>query len=605
MARRALLALSFLLTTVSLTLFITGGFVTSVLGIRVSARSPVPAAAGAVLALGAWAFVAGRARARADDLARIDEALGDRAPLIILVVAGLAAAVTVHYGTFSAAGSDASGYLSQAAMLADGQLSHREPMATVADWADAASTIAPLGWRAFGADEQVPTYPVGLPLLMAPLHAVGGTLAACLIVPLSLFAAVWATGTLAHRLAGPAAAVLAAVWFATSPIALVAGMQPMGDVPVTAAWLVCWVTVLGSDRVNPATVVGPAWPGLQRGSRAGVPFGRAIFGGFAAAAAVLIRPNLAPLVVVPAAYLLFGDRDHPIATRVRRVAAFSAPVAVAGLVIAYLQWRWFGSPFRSGYGTAEEIYALENVAPNAALYARWLLDTHGPWLLAAPLAAFLVPLRPIRWLLGFAALVVLAYLIYAVFELWTYLRFLLPAVAILMIAAASGIAAIMAKLAVPVRTPALAVAVLAVAGTNIASAREHEVFRLADRHHRALLSGRYLEPNVAPNGVIVSGEQSGALRYYTGRSVLRWDVVTPDPFAAAIDHLTRAGYDVWIVLDEWEEEFVRRKFPGTAAAALDWPPVVEAGTEIRTRGWRLRDRDRFMRGAHVITDRLR
>jgi hypothetical protein len=49
--------------------------------------------------------------------------------------------------------------------------------------------------------------------------------------------------------------------------------------------------------------------------------------------------------------------------------------------------------------------------------------------------------REMRWLLAFAALVIVAYLIYAVFETWTYLRFMLPAMAIAMIAAAALVVA--------------------------------------------------------------------------------------------------------------------------------------------------------------------
>ena len=66
----------------------------------------------------------------------------------------------------------------------------------------------------------------------------------------------------------------------------------------------------------------------------------------------------------------------------------------------------------------------------------------------------------------------------------------------------------------------------------------------------------------------------------------------------------RAATIVWIALDEWEEELFRRKLPGADAGALDWPPVVDAGTDPRTRVWRLRDRDRFMRGETIHTDRL-
>jgi hypothetical protein len=59
------------------------------------------------------------------------------------------------------------------------------------------------------------------------------------------------------------------------------------------------------------------------------------------------------------------------------------------------------------------------------------------------------------------------------------------------------------------------------------------------------------------------------------------------------------------VLDAWEEELFRRKFAGVPTAGLDWPPRVDAGSEMATRGWRIRDRVPFMRGDRITTDRLR
>ena len=67
----------------------------------------------------------------------------------------------------------------------------------------------------------------------------------------------------------------------------------------------------------------------------------------------------------------------------------------------------------------------------------------------------------------------------------------------------------------------------------------------------------------------------------------------------------RRGYDVWIVLDEWEEELFRRKFPASPIGTLDWPPQLEAGTLVRTRAWRLRDRAAFIGTGIAPTDRLR
>ncbi len=108
-----------------------------------------------------------------------------------------------------------------------------------------------------------------------------------------------------------------------------------------------------------------------------------------------------------------------------------------------------------------------------------------------------------------------------------------------------------------------------------------------------------------PRGVLISGEQSGALRYYCGRPIVRWDLMTAGAFASAVDELAAARYDIWVALDDWEEPLFRQKFEGTPAGALDWPPRVDAGEEIRVRAWRLRDRAAFLHGTSTLTDRLR
>jgi hypothetical protein len=527
-SRRLLLSLAALLAIFSLTIYVTGGFVTSVGGLRVSSRSPTASAGAAAVALLAWIYFARRARAVHQDLARADAWLLSHASKIVVTIAGLAGAVAAYYASYSAAGSDASGYLSQAVMLSQGHLTHAEPLTTFAAWRDSAMTLAPLGWRpGMVPGVQVPTYAVGLPLLLAPVHAIGGIIAASMIPPAALAVAVWAMGAFASRVAGPAAAIVASVWLATSPIALIEAMQPMSDVPVTAAWLVCWLLITRNENIH----------GLREMSVC-------LGAGVATALAVLIRPNLAPLAALPALYVLSGTGEGGIRRSVVRFAAFSAPVAVAGVVVAYLHWRYFGSALRSGYGTVGEIYAMSNLAPNATLYARWLLETHGPWLLLAPLAAFVPGGRTIRWLLAFAALVVIPYLLYSVFEVWTYLRFLLPALAILMVAAASVVATALARLPHVMRTPVLVALLLGLAATNIASARSHGVFRFAGSQSRAALAGRYLDRSLPAASVVIAGEQSGSIRYYTGRSIVRWDFLAADSLNPSIETLAESGYDV-------------------------------------------------------------
>ena len=585
--RRLLLALSAISTVSAAALVASGGFITSIGGVRVAARSPRALLVVAAIAGVSWALAARRRRALGHDLVGAYDWLGARTDAIALLVAAVAGALAVSFQTFSAAGADASGYFSEAAMLARAELTRAEPLGALADWPDPGPTLVPLGWRATAdAAVQVPTYAIGLPLLMAPLHALGGALLASLIGPVSLALAVAATARVARQLAGAPAALISAIWLATSPVVLIAAMQPMSDMPATAAWLVCWAIVVG-------IVLDSRQPQPWRAGAAGV----------AAALAVLLRPNIAPVVALPAA-LVLGQKRRMAA------AAFVAPVVGAGVIVAFVQWRWFGSPLRSGYGTAGEIYALSNVMPNVLRYGEWLIETHGPWLLAAPLAVFIGPRAPgsrrvMASLLAFAGFVVIAYLVYAVFEVWTYLRFLLPSMAIAMIAVAAIAAWIIGRSPAVLRFPLCLAIVLFVAVSQIRSARTHQVFQTADRQARALLVGNYLDSAMPEKSVIVAGEQSGALRYYTNRSILRWEVLTPEVLNAATARASALGYDVWIGLDEWEEGLVRAKFRETTLGRLDWPPLVDAGRTMRTRAWRLRDRGPFLQGKAMPIDRIR
>jgi hypothetical protein len=192
-----------------------------------------------------------------------------------------------------------------------------------------------------------------------------------------------------------------------------------------------------------------------------------------------------------------------------------------------------------------------------------------------------------------------------VFEVWTYLRFMLPALAIAIALVASLVAEFSSRAPVSVRPLAIIIVVFVIAAANLRAAQSHGVFRLATQQSRAALAGRYLAASIPAHGVVIAGEQSGSTRHYTGRSIVRWDIATPEALTAILDQLNRAGYEIWIALDAWEEEPLRRKFPGIGAAALDWPPRMEAGTEVLMRAWRLRDREPFMRGESYATDRLR
>jgi hypothetical protein len=560
--RRQLLWIAAILAAVAVLLAVSGGVRATVGGFRISARSPVGASAAALATVVAWWAMARRAKAANADLASIAATLeGHSAPVIgcIALMSGVVAAV---FATNSAAGADASGYLSEAAQWASGHIFHREALAGTPGVTDPWLT-APLGWRPSPlVGLQSSTYPPGLPLLMAVPYALGGTTAAGFIVVMSAAVAVWATGVLAARIAGGAAGVMAAVAIAVSPILLFQSIQPMSDVPVTAAWMLTWVLLV---------------PGS----------GRFFLAGTATALAVLIRPNLAPLAAVP----LFLIGWH-----VRRIIVFSIPVALAGAVLLWLQWQWYGSPFRSGYGTADELFAIGNIGANATRYF-WWLSTTSPVLLIAPLGLTMLWRQvATRVLAAFATLVVAAYLVYAVFDVWSYLRFLLPALAVAAVFTGGAIAIALRRLPVAWRLVGALIVALSLLADGVSQARALDVFRLADQQRRVEQVADFISMTLPVDAVIISGEQSGSLRYYTGRSILRWDTASPESLASALVALGPA-------LDAWEREPFRAKFTGLARVSLEWPAAFEAGTSHRTHVWRLSDRDRFLGGERLPTDR--
>ena len=556
-----------LLAATAVLLAATGGFRATVGGLRLSARSPLLVAILAAINFSIWLTRARRANAVESDLDAIWNACNRHAKPVIVSVALIASLVATIYSTRSAAGADASGYVSEAALLASTQLFHVDDLSDMTRGHDAYLTT-PLGWQPSPAvGKQSPTYAPGLPLLMAVPHAVGGVTGATHVVIAAAIVAVIATGLIASHLGGSVSGILAAMLIAFTPVFLYQSIQPMSDVPVTAAWLVCFLMLCRSD-----------------------PSG-SLIGGVACGLAVLIRPNLAPLAIVP----LFIAR--------RRIA-FAVPVAVAGVALAYLQWRWYGSPLRSGYGATETLFSAANIIPNIGRYADWWLSTAPVLLIGWLFGPTQLRSNPFaRALAAFDMLVIAAYLIYAVFDEWSYLRFLLPALAVSAVFTGVVLAKWIESWPVAVRVALLFAVAIGLTGLNVWSARSLDTFKLADQLRRVSTVAGYLQSNVPPSAVLLSGEQSGSMRYYTGRSILRWEAASTDALATVLPTLENSNRPLFIVLDAWEEGSFRSKL--SAVVPLDWPPMLEAGTTHRTRVWRLDDRARYLRGEPVDTVRLR
>ena len=85
--------------------------------------------------------------------------------------------------------------------------------------------------------------------------------------------------------------------------------------------------------------------------------------------AILIRPNLAPLVLVVAWQA--WQTAPPVAAKARRLTVARPLVVVAAALagvaaVAAVQASLYGSPLQSGYGRASELFALRYVPENLA-----------------------------------------------------------------------------------------------------------------------------------------------------------------------------------------------------------------------------------------------
>ena len=255
-------------------LILFGGFDLHLFGLTITSNDPTKPFWIALAA--SLVFVA---TASPDQRSRVLEALSrvTRPAIVMPILIGWVAVITVIYSTNAPGDADSYGYASQADLWIRGPLRVSQPWVADLPWPKADWTASPLGYRPaeeFGFGTVIPTYSPGLPMMMAGLKLVGGHCAMFLVVPLCAALMVACTYGLGHRLGAPTAGMIAAALVACSPTFLFFAMVPMSDMPVAGLWSLAFYGMLGTTRRS-------AW-----------------LTGLAVAAAVLVRPNLAFLSAI-------------------------------------------------------------------------------------------------------------------------------------------------------------------------------------------------------------------------------------------------------------------------------------------------------------------
>lgn len=444
-------------------------------------------------------------------------------------------------------GADSSGYFNLARMLRAGKLHETPrvieglPMASLPRF-----TYAPHGFVPdVAAGYMTPTYPPGLPLLLALAATVGGwTWGPHALMVLHAVAGIWLTARLA-LLSGASRTVswLVALALALSPLYLAYGVQPMSDLPALV-W--CTLALLLAARTGVWAAIGC---------------------GFACAFAVLIRPTNA-LLLLPVAIAL--GRPN------RRWLAAIAGGIPGSVACAAFNHAAYGSAFVTGYGAVGEFFSSRWAGISALHYARWLPLLLSPLVVAA-LAAPWHPTAPRRWITAHFAWVVGLFSFYLFYYFthreWWFLRFVLPAFPSLLILAGLGVEALTRRVTQPaVRLLAAGAAVAIIALNAHTRWRELDLRGISEAGMRFEELRAVVERSVPANGVVLIAEGSGALYFFRPDGVVRWDAMD-EAWPRLREGAARAARPVYAVLFEFEGV---TKFRAAAPGA-----------------WRRVDRERF------------
>lgn len=452
-------------------------------------------------------------------------------PLVALaLLVALAAYGAVMFPRLGAVagGSDSSGYLNNARLLAQRRVT--VPARPVAG-AEPLSVGArePLGFHPSTDDTALtPTYPTGFPLLiLAATTFTNWTAAPNVVAGAHLLAGLLLTYLLARAcgLRRPWAA-LAFLLLAASPLFPFIGLQAMSDVPALVWTAAAVLAALHARR-------HAAW---------------AVAAGFAFGLAALIRPTNA-LALVPLAFAL--------GVAWRRWLGFGLGGVPAAAFFAAYNHAAYGSMLTTGYGNPGTDFSRHFFIPTLGHYVVWLPALLTPVVLAALALPFMrsVAPAPVRGLLlGWIAAFLGFFACYRfTSETWWYLRFLLPAFPALIVGALLVLQTIAPRVR-PRRWPALAWTLAAVAIVVYGAGWMRSLRALKSGHDESAYVevSSWAKSHLPPDAVIACMQNSGALFYYTDFALIRWDWLKPDDFRAIAAANAAAPHPVYAFLQAFE-----------------------------------------------------
>jgi len=384
------------------------------------------------------------------------------------------------------------------------------------------------------------------------------------------------------------------VLLASSPVFLFQLVQPISDVPVTAWWALALALLLSGSRTA------------------------SLGAGVAVGLAILTRPNLVFIAIVPGCWLLWNAvrAGRWTGLDAQRVWLFAAGVVPLCIGLGVMNTVLYGSPLASGYGDYQSFYSLDNVAPNVARYSRWLVEAQTPLVLLALFAPFLLGRvggshgqsgrsTVVMWI-AFIIAVFACYVSFLSFDAWWFLRFLLPAFPPILIFVAVSLAAIARRLAGPARIIATTTVVALLAWRGAWYSLDRGVFAMKEGERKYAAVGAWVARRLPERAVVITELHSGSIRYYAGRLTMRWTWIPETDLDAVVGDLVQRGYVPYFLLEPAERDEFTSRFRGLSQfAELDWPPSVTLRHASEVRIYDPRDRVAARQGQPIHTEIIR
>jgi hypothetical protein len=183
--------------------------------------------------------------------------------------------------------------------------------------------------------------------------------------------------------------------------------------------------------------------------------------------------------------------------------------------------------------------------------------------------------RKVEWrhrlmLFSWFGVFLIFYSFYSIYDAWSYTRFLLPgypALVLGMAFIARDLSELLRKWVSEIGRARLkwGVLVIMVAVTLSHGHRYNkklDIFNVAAGESWYPAACRETDKLLPNNSLIASMRMSGALNFYTGRPIVRWDSVSPDRWPEVKKRAAERGYRWYALLQPFEIERAQRKMGG-------------------------------------------